>query len=76
MITWTVRALLGIIVGCALLLLTGCGTHFIRKGYAPYCMVYYEEKVIDCKYATMNDCRNAYGTSSGARVCFPSRDTH
>ena len=54
-------------------LLTGCG-HIVKQGYAPYCMVNYQTKVADCRYGSMQDCRNAYGTTSGARVCFPNRN--
>lgn len=57
------------------LLTSGCGMrHFTRQGYAPYCMVNYETKFIDCKYPTMNACRNDYTTTNGVRVCLPSRN--
>lgn len=46
---------------------------FIRTGYAPYCLIRYEDKAIDCSYATMHDCREQLGRAK-ASVCVAGKD--
>ena len=64
---------------CSLLVLFGISfspaahfKNFEKHGKKPFCMVDYANKVIDCKYDSMNDCRNAY-TDHHVAICFPRK---
>lgn len=58
----------------SLLFLTGCSLNsFTRVGNAPYCLVKYQEKVIDCSYKTINDCREQFNKNT-ASICFSKKD--
>lgn len=46
---------------------------FVRIGYAPYCLVDYKEKIVDCSYGSMDACRSHYSDNKQA-VCFPNVD--
>jgi hypothetical protein len=57
-----------------LLITTGCSMKsFVRTGYAPYCLVDYKSKVVQCTYANMHDCREQYQIVQAA-ICFPSSE--
>jgi len=56
----------------SLLFLTGCSAKsFVKIGNAPVCLVKYQEKIIDCSYKSMTQCRERYGSKSSMEICFP-----
>lgn len=59
----------------SLFLLMGCSMNsFTRVGNAPVCLVKYQEKVIDCKYENIKDCREQYGKNTDMEICFLKED--
>jgi hypothetical protein len=46
---------------------------FSKVGNAPYCLVKYQEKIIDCSYNTIVDCRNQFETHIMS-ICVSKKD--
>lgn len=62
------------IFSCLLVLTTGCSMNsFTKKGNAPFCLVKYQEKIIDCSYDTISACREKY-QDNPVSICFTNKD--
>ena len=59
----------------SLLFLPACSMKpFVKVGDASVCLVKYQEKVIACKYESMDQCREEYGKSKSMEICFPREE--
>ena len=59
----------------SLLFLTGCSTNsFTRIGNSPVCLIKYQDKVINCIYENIQDCREQYGKQTQMSICFFNKD--
>jgi len=47
--------------------------NFEKRGYEPYCFVDYKNKIVNCSYKTMHDCREHYSVNS-VGVCFARKN--
>jgi hypothetical protein len=46
---------------------------FIKIGYAPYCLIDYRSKIVDCSYPNMNACADQYHVHKEG-VCVRNKD--